>query len=113
MSLILNIFLIISLKRTLNYIDLLESWIADFKILVNNTYKKLKFIDNRNIFEKDDDVGFLFSDLLNIIKITNQRIQSEGSDDDDDIKESSEKNQIKLYDDSKEKEAIQKTDYNR
>ncbi len=76
-SAILNIFLVISLKKAFNQIDLLESWLIDFKSLIKNTYNKLKSIDDRGIFVKDDDVGVLFTDLLNIIEITNTRIQSD------------------------------------
>ena len=78
-SLVTNIFLFISLRRAFFTIDTLESWLIDFKGLVNNVYKKLKDVDNRGIFEKDDDVGFLFSDIVNIIKITNERINDESS----------------------------------
>ena len=78
-SLVTNIFLFISLRRAFFTIDTLESWLIDFKGLVNNVYKKLKDVDNRGIFEKDDDVGFMFSDIVNIIKITNERINDESS----------------------------------
>ena len=76
-SLVTNIFLFISLRRAFFTIDILESWLVDFKGLVNNVYKKLKDVDNRGIFEKDDDVGFLFTDIHNIIKITKQRVNDE------------------------------------
>jgi hypothetical protein len=69
--------LVISLKKAFNQIDLLESWLVDFKSLVKNTYNKLKSVDDRGIFVKDDDVGVLFTDLLTIIEITNTRIQSD------------------------------------
>lgn len=72
-----NIFLLISFKKSLNYIEFLESWMIDFKNLIKNTYNKLKSLDDRNIFEKDDDVGFLFSELIHIMEITNQKIQND------------------------------------
>lgn len=50
---------------------------VDFKKSIDNVYKKLKSIDERGIFEKDDDVGFLFTDIVNILKITNQRINDD------------------------------------
>jgi hypothetical protein len=87
LSTMLNIFLIISLKKTFNQIDLLENWLVDFKLLINNTYNKLKSIDNRGIFEKDDDVGVLFTDLLNIIKLTNTRIQNDDTAESTDFNE--------------------------
>lgn len=83
----LNIFLVVSLKKAFTQIDLLESWLIDFKALVKNTYNKLKFVDDRGIFVKDDDVGFLFTDLLNIIKLTNKRIQTDDNDKSTDLNE--------------------------
>jgi hypothetical protein len=87
LSTLLNIFLVISLKKTFNQIDLLENWLVDFKVLIKNTYNKLKSIDNRGIFEKDDDVGVLFTDLLNIIKLTNTRIQNDDTAESTDFNE--------------------------
>lgn len=76
-SVIINIFLFVALKRAFYTIDILETWLVDFKKSINNVYKKLKSIDERGIFEKDDDVGFLFNDIVNILKITNQRINDD------------------------------------
>ena len=86
-SLILNIFLLVALKKSFEQIDQLESWLLEFKLLVKNTYNKLKFVDDRGIFVKDDDVGFLFTDLLNIIELTNKRIQIDDNDKSSDINE--------------------------
>lgn len=79
LSVVINIFLFIALKRAFNTIDELENWLVDFKKSIDNVYKKLKSVDERGIFEKDDDVGFLFTDIVNIIKITNQRINDDSS----------------------------------
>ena len=92
-STILNIFLVISLKKAFNQIDLLENWLVDFKYLVKNTYNKLKSIDDRGIFVKDDDVGVLFTDLLNIVELTNKRIQTDDNDKSPDFNEKN-KNEI-------------------
>ena len=86
-SLILNIFLLVALKKSFVQIDTLEAWLLEFKFFIKNTYNKLKFVDDRCIFEKDDDVGFLFTDLLNIIKLTNKRIQTDDNDKSTDIDE--------------------------
>ena len=93
-SLILNIFLLVALKKSFEQIDQLESWLLEFKLLVKNTYNKLKFVDDRGIFVKDDDVGFLFTDLLNIIELTNKRIQTDDTDKSTDINE---KNKIETF----------------
>jgi hypothetical protein len=79
-SLIVNIFLLISLKRAFNQIDILEEWLVEFKLLMNNTYKKLKNIDERGMFEKDDDVGVIFKNIIEIIDLTNKRIQINDDD---------------------------------
>ena len=76
-SVLANVFLLISLKKSFKQIDELEDWLVEFKQLVKNTYNKLKLVDDRSIFVKDDDVGVLFTDLLTIIEITNTRIQSD------------------------------------
>ena len=90
-----SVFFYISLKKALERIDLLESeldtiekinieltqWVVDFRKLVSNVYKKLKSVDERGMFEKDDDVGFLFQEMLNIVQECNKRI----TDNDDNI----------------------------
>ena len=79
-SLVVNIFLLISLKRAFSQIDILEEWLIEFKLLINNTYKKLKDIDERGMFEKDDDVGIVFKNIIEIIDLTNKRIQINDDD---------------------------------
>ena len=79
-SLMVNIFLLISLKRAFNQIDILEEWLVEFKLLIDNTYKKLKDIDERGMFENDDDVGIVFKNIKEIIDLTNKRIQINNDD---------------------------------
>lgn len=59
---------------------MLEDWIINIKKEINSTYNKLKETDNRGIFEKDDDVGFLFADLKKIIESLNQKVSEEEND---------------------------------
>lgn len=79
-SIIANIFLLVCLKKSFNQIDLLESWLVEFKYLINSAYNKLKFVDDKGIFVKDDDVGFIFSEMLQIIDLTNKRVQTNDND---------------------------------
>jgi hypothetical protein len=75
-----NVFLLITLKKSFNQIDILEDWIINFKNSVESTFNKLKDVDNRGIFEKDDDVGFLFMDLKQIIESLNKKVKEEETD---------------------------------
>ena len=34
---------------------------------------KLKEIDDKNIFEKDDDVGFVFSEIVKLIELIKEK----------------------------------------
>jgi hypothetical protein len=74
------VFLLITLKKSFNQIDILEDWIINFKNSVESTFNKLKDVDNRGIFEKDDDVGFLFTDLKQIIESLNKKVKEEETD---------------------------------
>lgn len=86
----ISAFLHISLKKSLTQLEDLQKqmgeseklnteltqWVTDFGILTANVYKQLKSIDERGMFEKDDDVGFLFQDMVNIITEYNNRINN-------------------------------------
>ena len=52
-----------------------ESWINTFQSEVNQMYSRLKAVDERNLFEKDDDVGFCFSEVVRIAKEFNDLIK--------------------------------------
>lgn len=80
-SVICNIMLWFCLKQALNvtyYLEnsilKLETWIEDFKKLIENAYLGLKSVDGSGMFENDDSVGFLFKEMLNIISTCNARI---------------------------------------
>lgn len=79
-SVIANFFLIISLRKAFSTIDVLESWVIDFKDLINKLYNNLKQIDDRGMFEKDDDVGVTFTAIVDIIKKCNERVQIQNYD---------------------------------
>ena len=53
----------------------LEEWVTTFRTQIDNVYKRLKFVDEKNLFEKDDDVGFVFSELVRIMKEFDDTIQ--------------------------------------
>lgn len=52
-----------------------ERWVSKFHVEVNQMYSRLKAVDDRNLFEKDDDVGFIFSEIVRVAKEFNETIQ--------------------------------------
>jgi len=48
--------------------ELLESWIEDFVNTIEKVNSDLKRADYRGSFEADDEVGFIFKEIKNIIK---------------------------------------------
>lgn len=67
-SISLNVYFIKKLNRLFEKLDLYDEWIDDVNSRVNLTYTKLKEIDNKQIFEKDDDVGFVFTNIVKLIE---------------------------------------------
>ena len=53
-------------------LELYEAWISNFQMELEKTYLRLKEIDDREMFAKDDDVGFVFTSILNIIDELNK-----------------------------------------
>lgn len=56
-------------------IEVYEEWLEYFRTNVNGVYQKIKSVDEKNLFEKDDDVGFVFSEIVRIIKEFDEKIK--------------------------------------
>ena len=56
-------------------IETYEEWLEFFRGEVDEVYKRMKAVDDRNLFEKDDDVGFVFTELVRISKEFSERIK--------------------------------------
>ena len=46
-----------------------------FRTEIGDVYKRIKAVDERNLFEKDDDVGTTFADILRITKEFDEKIK--------------------------------------
>lgn len=79
-SLVLNIFLITSLNINLKKIEIYESWIVNYQEIVKETYLLLKEVDDKEIFEKDDEVGAVFSNIREIIQDLKEKTYEEDFD---------------------------------
>lgn len=56
-------------------ISIYEKWVDTFQSEVNQMYTRLKSVDERNLFERDEDVGFVFSEIVRISKEFNDLIK--------------------------------------
>lgn len=48
-------------------LSIYSDWIVKYRSKVQVVYEELKIVDEKNLFEKDDDVGFVFSEIVRII----------------------------------------------
>ena len=74
-SLCANIYFGMSLDRLYDRVETLLNWIEEYKNDVSSTLDQLKKVDDRQIFQKDDDVGFVFSEILKLIEKLNKRAE--------------------------------------
>jgi hypothetical protein len=77
-SILINFILIIGIRNLLIQNEQLEdkvvTTISDIRGRIGNTLQKMKDIDNRQVFEKDDEVGASFSELTQMIDNLNNEI---------------------------------------
>ena len=74
-SLVVNIILGIGIRNLIKQNEELEDTIAQVilgtRTRVETALQQMKDIDNRQVFEKDDEVGATFDELKNIIEDLN------------------------------------------
>ena len=56
-------------------VEIYEEWVDKFKAESESLYDRLKMVDDKNLFEKDDDVGFVFSEVVRITKEFNDTVK--------------------------------------
>lgn len=78
LSILLNIVLGIGIRNTLKQTEELEDTLADViegtRLKIENALQQMRDIDNREVFEKDDEVGATFQELKNIIEELTQEL---------------------------------------
>jgi len=52
-----------------------EGWIIRFRREIAKVRHRLRLVDSQNLFEKDDDVGFVFSEIVRVIDEFDKGIQ--------------------------------------
>jgi hypothetical protein len=56
-------------------LEVYEEWVTKFRTESDSLYARLKMVDDKNLFEKDDDVGFVFSEVVRITKEFNETVK--------------------------------------
>ncbi len=74
-SIIANILLFKAGNRQLELNELYESWISEWRSQVLKTWVNLKLLDEKQIFEKDDEVGVVFQDMITLIESLKDRTE--------------------------------------
>jgi len=79
------IFSIILIVNLLKKIKVYEQWILEFKDDVEDTLEEMRNIDKRGVFatsmnekglfESDDEVGIIFKDIQDLIEKLNEKVQ--------------------------------------
>jgi len=77
-SVLINLVLLVGVRNLLKQNEQLEdrllSLIRDTRTKVSTSLQKMRDIDNRQAFEKDDEVGVTFNQLNKIIEELNNEI---------------------------------------
>jgi predicted translin family RNA/ssDNA-binding protein len=49
-----------------------EQWIVDLQTKVENIHENITILDDKQMFSKDDEVGSVFQDIVDLIKSLNE-----------------------------------------
>lgn len=74
-SIIANVLLWRAGERQLVINEVYSNWISDWRTQVFKIWVHMKFLDDKQMFEKDDDVGVIFQDMMILIKSLNDRTE--------------------------------------
>jgi hypothetical protein len=59
--------------------EVYEGWVEYFRDEITDVYVRLKTVDDKNLFDKDDDVGFVFTEMLRIVDELDKKLKYEES----------------------------------
>jgi len=70
-SLYANYNLLKNYEQSEEYVENLETWVKEFSKTITNMNQELDKIDKRGSFSSDDEVGYFYKELKNIISKLN------------------------------------------
>jgi hypothetical protein len=74
-SIVANFLLWRAGERQLIISELYEDWISEWRSEVLKTWMHMKLLDEKQMFEKDDEVGVVFQDMMALIQSLNDRTE--------------------------------------
>lgn len=75
-----NIIMYLAAERQLAANEIYESWITEWRSEVFKIWAHMKLLDDKDMFEKDDDVGIVFQEMKLLLKSLNDKIEAETSE---------------------------------
>ena len=79
-SIVANILFWKAGERQLVINEIYANWISDWREQVFKVWAHMKLLDDKQMFEKDDDVGVVFQDMKILIQSLNDRTEETTSD---------------------------------
>jgi len=74
-SVVVNVLLWRAGERQLVINEIYANWISDWREQVFKVWAHMKLLDDKQMFEKDDDVGVVFQDMKILIQSLNDRTE--------------------------------------
>ena len=79
-SIVANVLLWRAGERQLAINEIYANWISDWREQVFKVWAHMKLLDDKQMFEKDDDVGVVFQDMKILIQSLNDRTEETTSE---------------------------------
>ena len=70
-------FLVKALSIQVKKNEIHEQWIVELQAKVEKVYQTITFLDERQMFAKDDEVGTVFQQIVELIKSLSELISRE------------------------------------
>lgn len=74
-SIVANLLLWKAAERQMVINEIYEEWISEWRAQVFKTWTHMKMLDNKQMFEKDDEVGVVFQDMKDLIAELNDKTE--------------------------------------
>jgi len=74
-SIVANVLLWKAGERQLVINEVYSNWISEWRAEVFKIWAHMKLLDEKQMFEKDEDVGIVFQDMMTLIKSLNDRTE--------------------------------------